>query len=129
MATFNQVVLVGKLVRDPDLQYAKGMPVCRMRMLVPGVKKKEENGKGNGLFIDVVVWRRMAEICSQFLKKGRGVLVAGRLEMNQWTGKDGREREQMRIQADRVQFLEDRETPGEDSDRNETEAEPEPRLA
>lgn len=106
MAGFNHVVLMGKLVREPDLRYASSLPVCTLRLLVPrSYKGKDGERKYDGLFIDVVVWRRMAEICSQFLHKNSEVLVQGRLELNRWKGKDGAFRNDYRIQSERIQFL------------------------
>src|SRR3990172_7531393 len=100
MAGFNQVVLMGKIVRDPDLQYVGGMPKCTLRLLVPRFYKgKDGKEKNDSLFIDVVVWRRTAEICKQFLSRNREIMVAGRLQMDEWAGKDGKKRVTYRVQS------------------------------
>ena len=106
MAGFNQVVLMGKLVRDPDLKYVSGMPLCTLRLVVPRFYKgKDGQRKNDSLFIDVLVWRHMAEVCAQALRKQSEVMVSGRLQMNDWTGRDGHRRQAYRVQSERIQFL------------------------
>ena len=127
MPGFNQVVLMGKLVRDPELKYVGGMPLCVLRLFVPRFYKSKDGGqKNDSLFIDVQVWRRMAEVCNQFLHKNSEIMVSGRLQMNEWTGKDGHKRTTYRIQSERIQFLGKKKTappPIEDDDVAESDTE------
>ncbi len=125
MPGFNQVVLMGKLVRDPDLNYAAGMPVCKLRLLVPRYyKNKDGEKKSDSLFIDIIVRRKMAEICKQALEKNSEIMVAGRLQMNEWTMRDGRKRVDYRIVSERIQFLTRKER-AEESGSEETATESE----
>lgn len=123
MSALNHVVLMGKLVSPPDLQYAGGLPVCRLRILVPRrYKGKDGQWKEDSLFISVHVWRHLAEICSQMLRKGSELIVTGRLQMNEWTGKDGAKRSNYRILAEHLHFLKGEEKP----EREEPAEEPVP---
>ena len=117
MPGFNQVVLMGKLVRDPELKYVNSFPLCTMRLYVPRFyKNKDGEQKNDSLFIDVIIWRRMAEICSQALAKNSEIMVAGRLQMNEWTGRDGKKRVTYQVQSERIQFLRRKETePSDDA--------------
>ena len=120
MPGFNEVILMGKLVFDPDLRYANSFPVCQMRLVVPRrYKNKDDEWKSDSLFIDIQIWRHMAEICAQKLKKGSQIMVAGRLQLNEWKDKEGRPRQTYRVQAQRIQFL---DKPAPDP---ETEPQPE----
>lgn len=108
MANFNNVLVVGRLTRDPVLQYApSGAPVCTFTVATSRRYTKEDGGKGESTtFLDVDVWRRLAEICNQFLKKGRQVLVMGSLKQSRWIDeKTQQPRSKIRIVAQTVQFL------------------------
>ncbi len=107
MANLNKAFLMGNLTRDPELRYIPdGTPVCSFGLAVnrfyttSSGEKKEK-----ALFIEVTVWRKMAETCAEYLKKGRLVLVEGRLEMDTWEGKDGQKRSKIKIIAQNVQFM------------------------
>lgn len=107
MANLNKVFLMGNLTRDPELRYIPdGTPVCDFGLAVnrfyttaAGEKKKDT------AFFDVTVWRRMAEICAEYLKKGRPVLVEGRLDMDTWETKEGQKRSRIKVVAQNVQFI------------------------
>jgi single-strand DNA-binding protein len=105
MASLNKVFLMGNLTRDPELRYIpSGQAVCTLGLAVntkygSGTDKKEEV-----LFIDVDVWGKTAENCAEYLKKGRPVLVEGRLKWRQWE-KDGKKNSKIDLTAERVQFL------------------------
>ena len=108
MAGYNRVILVGNLTRDPELRYTpQGTAVADLRLAVTesrggkGSEKKEET-----LFIDVTVWERQAETCSEYLSKGRSVLVEGRLVLDEWQDKETSEkRSKIRVVANTVRFL------------------------
>lgn len=108
MANFNSVVVVGRLTRDPILQYvSNGAPVCRFTVATSNRYTKEDGQKAEWTtFLDVDVWRRLAEICNQFLKKGRQVLVMGSLRQSKWVdSKTQQPRSKIKIVAQTVQFL------------------------
>jgi single-strand DNA-binding protein len=107
MANFNAVMLMGRLTHDPELQYSKtGIPVCRLSLATNRKFKKSDGTDGEEtLFIDVNTWRRLAEICAQFLKKGREVFISGTLVQSRWTDANGQKRSRIRVTADTVQFL------------------------
>ena len=106
-ASFNKVLLMGNLTRDPELRYIpSGQPVTsftvavtRNYMAQSGEKKEEVS------FIRIVVWGKMAEICNEYLKKGRPVFVEGRLQSRSWEAQDGSKRSTIEVVAQNVQFL------------------------
>ena len=110
MATLNKIMLIGRLTRDPELRYTPGgAAVCDLRLatsrnytLQDGTKKEES------LFIDVTVWKKQAEFCAEFLRKGRQVFVEGRLKFDEWEGPDGGKRSKYSVVAQTVQFLDSR---------------------
>src|ERR1043165_3958728 len=86
MADYNSVVLLGRLSRDPELKYApSGAPVCTFSVATNQHYTKSDGQKAQAVtFVDVTAWRRLAELCSQFLRKGREVLVSGVLKQDRW---------------------------------------------
>jgi single-strand DNA-binding protein len=108
MANLNRVFLIGRLTQDPELRYtAGGSAVTDLRLAInrtyPG---KDGEMKEETLFIDVTVWNRQAENCCQYLKKGRQVHVEGYLKMDTWDDRNtGEKRSKVKVEADRVQFL------------------------
>lgn len=108
MANFNSVVVVGRLTRDPDLRYApSGAPVCSFGVATSRRFTKKDGEKvEETTFLDVDVWKRLAETCSQFLKKGREVLVMGTLRQSRWVDEATQQkRSKIRVTANIVQFL------------------------
>ena len=108
MANFNAVMMMGRLVSEPELKYVQsGLPVCRLRIVTNKKFKKADGSQGeSSVFIDVTAWRRLAEICAQYLKKGREIFVYGELEQSNWADKEtGQKRSMIRITADTIQFL------------------------
>jgi single-strand DNA-binding protein len=108
MADFNQAILVGRLTRDPELRYTPdGVAVCNFG-LASNRKWTAKDGqkKEDAVFLDIVVWARLAEISAEYLKKGREVMIVGRIAQEKWenarTGKSG---SKTRIVAEQVQFL------------------------
>jgi len=112
MANFNSVVIVGRLTRDPELKYApSGAPVCSFSVATSHKYTKDDGQKAETTtFLDVSAWRRLAEICQQFLKKGREVLVMGTLRQSRWIDpKTNVHRSKIRVVAQNVQFFWGRE--------------------
>jgi single-strand DNA-binding protein len=102
---FNKVLMVGNLTRDPELRYTPaGLPVCNLGLAVNTKYKSGDETKEEVLFIDVTVWGKQAETCSQYLSKGRQVLVEGRLNERKWEA-DGQKKSKMEIVASTVKFL------------------------
>src|SRR3954470_12501687 len=108
MASFNKVILVGNLTRDPELRYTpKGTAVAKLGLAVnrnwtseSGEKKEEVT------FVDVDVFGRTAENVGQYMRKGRPLLVEGRLRLDQWDDKQtGQKRSKLGVVAETVQFL------------------------
>lgn len=110
----NDVKLVGRLTRDPDVRYTpKGQAVCRLDLAV-NRRYKDSMGewKDDTSFIPVVVWREAAERCRERLKKGSPVYVEGRLKSRNWETKEGQKRSSLEVEALRIQFLERMVTQG-----------------
>ncbi len=104
MAQFNKVILAGHLVRDPELkQTNSGESVTTFSLAVNRIGK---NGEVD--FFEVTAWRKTAELVAQHLKKGRPVLVCGRLQNRTWTDKQGNKRTSTEIVADEVAFIDSR---------------------
>jgi single-strand DNA-binding protein len=104
--SLNRVLLIGNLTKDPELRYTPaGTPVANLRLAVNSqFKDQAGQRKEETCFVTVVVWSRQAEICQQYLKKGRSVFVEGRLLYRSWEA-EGKTRSTMEVRADRVQFL------------------------
>lgn len=106
MASFNRVLLIGNLTKDPELRYIpSGTAVANLRLAVNSTFRDQSGQrKEETCFVTVVVWARQAETCTQYLKKGRAVFVEGRLVYRSWEV-EGKTRSTMEVRADRVQFL------------------------
>ena len=110
MASFNKVILMGGLTRDPELkQAASGVKVADLSLAITEQWKDRATGenKETTCYVDVVVWQKQAELCCQYLSKGRQILVEGRLQLDEWENQQGEKRRKLRVRADRVQFLPD----------------------
>lgn len=115
MAGFNRVILIGNLTRDPELRYTpQGTAVADLRLAVTTVRGRSgSERKEETLFIDCTVWDRQAETCSEYLSKGRPVLVEGRLIEDQWQDKEtGERRSRIKVYVQNVQFLGGRDGSG-----------------
>ena len=108
MASFNKVILLGNLTRDPEVRYTpKGSAVCdlgiainRSYTLDSGEKREEVT------FVDVVLWARLAEIAGEYLKKGRPIFIEGRLQLDTWDDKQsGQKRSKLRVIGETMQLL------------------------
>ena len=106
MASFNKVILVGNLTKDPEVRYVpSGTAVGDLRMAVSR-KYKGSDGQEHEdtCFVSVTVWGRQAETCGEYLRKGSPLLVEGRLKMDEWE-KEGQKMSRLGVVAERVQFL------------------------
>ena len=103
MAAYNRIILVGNLTRDPEIRYVDGggKAVCKFAL---AVNRRTKQGD-EAMFIDVIAWERLGETCNQYLRKGAGALVEGRLTIRNYETKDGEKRKAVEIVASDVQFL------------------------
>jgi single-strand DNA-binding protein len=108
MASFNKVILLGNLTRDPELRYTpKGQAVAKLGLAV-NRKYTTESGEAREevTFIDIDAWGKQAEIISQYLKKGRALFVEGRLKLDQWDDKNtGQKVSKLRVVLESFQFV------------------------
>ena len=107
MASYNRVLLMGNLTRNPEIRYTpSGTAVADLGLAVnESFKNKAGETVEQTCFVDVVVWGRQAETASEYLQKGAPVFVEGRLQLDQWESPQGEKRSKLRVRADRVQFL------------------------
>lgn len=103
----NQVVLIGRLTRDPELRYTagSGVPVATFTLAVDRPFANQQ-GERETDFINIVTWRKLAENCANHLKKGRLVAVTGRLQIRSYDDSQGIRRKASEVVADNVRFLE-----------------------
>lgn len=122
MASMNVVCIVGNLTRDPELRAtAGGTSVCDLSVAVNSREKDGQTGewRDRADFFDVTVWGNQADNCAQYLEKGRGVAISGRLRQERWQNQGGENRSRVKIVAHSVQFL-------SSAQRREDEDEPSP---
>ncbi|KKP24697.1 MAG: Single-stranded DNA-binding protein [candidate division TM6 bacterium GW2011_GWF2_28_16] len=108
MASYNRVIMIGNLTRDPEYkQLTSGQAVCRLALASNRQFKNKQTGSmiQEVCYIDIDVWGPQAESSNQYLKKGSSVLIEGRLKLDSWTDNDGQKRSKHGIVADRVTFL------------------------
>lgn len=111
----NHIDIMGRLVRDPELRHtSSNIPVASFTLAVDR-DRKNESGEKETDFIDIVVWRNTAEFVSKYFSKGKLAIVSGRLQMRDWTDKDGNKRRNAEIQADNVYFGESKKESFSDS--------------
>jgi single-strand DNA-binding protein len=110
MANLNKVLLLGNLTRDPELRYTpKGTAVADIALAINRVWTNEQNQKQEETtYVDITLWGRQAELAQQYLTKGRGCFIEGRLQMDTWEDKaTGQKRSKLKVVAENLQFLPD----------------------
>ncbi len=110
MANLNKVMLIGNLTRDPELRYTpSGKAVADISLAINRVWNNDAGQKQEEtIFVDVTLWSRQAELAQQYLTKGRGVYIEGRLQMDTWDDKEtGKKRSKLKVVGDNLQFLPD----------------------
>ncbi len=101
----NHIVIMGRLARDPELRRTQsGVPVASFRLAVDRDFKDKNTGERGTDWIDVVAWRATGEFVSRYFTKGRMAVVEGRLQMRDWTDKEGNKRTSAEVVADNVYF-------------------------
>jgi single-strand DNA-binding protein len=107
MASFNKIIIVGYLGRDPELRYTTdGTPVCSFTVATTE-RKKDKSGEFQDAttWFQITAWRKLAEISEQYLKKGRQVYIEGRLSQREYQDRDGNTRTSLDVQASDIHFL------------------------
>jgi single-strand DNA-binding protein len=105
MNNLNSILIEGNLVKDPELSYTpKGTAVCKFTVACNRSWKQEDEYQKEVSYFDVSAWTRLAEICGEYLKKGRGVRVVGRLKQDRWTDPEGKTHSRVHIIAEHVEF-------------------------
>lgn len=105
MASYNRVVLMGNLTRDPELRYIpSGTAVSEIGLAVNDRIKKNDQWVDEATFVDVTLWGRTAEVANEYLSKGSSILIEGRLKLDTWE-KDGQKRSKLRVVADKMQMV------------------------
>jgi single-strand DNA-binding protein len=115
MASFNKVILLGNLTRDPELKYTpKGTAVAQIGLAVNRVYSNDQGEKVEEVtFVDVDLFGRTAEIANEYLRKGRPVLIEGRLKLDSWDDKQtGQKRSRLKIIGEAMQLLGGRDSGG-----------------
>lgn len=106
MATFNKVILLGNLTKDPELRYTSGgTAVANFSMAINRKFSKDGEKKEEVDFFDIEVWDKLAELASEYLSKGSPVLIEGRLKQDRWEDEGGKSRSRVKVVAQGLQFL------------------------
>jgi single-strand DNA-binding protein len=107
MASYNRIILVGNLTRDPELTYTPAnTAVCKFGIATNRKwRDREGNQREDVCFIDCALFGKAGEVFQQYMTKGRSVLVEGVLQLNQWTTKEGEKRSRHQVLVDNFTFL------------------------
>ena len=112
MASFNRVILVGNLTRDPELRYIpSGTAVSDIGLAVNDRVKRNDQWVEETTFVEVTLWARLAEIANEYLSKGSPVLIEGRLKLDTWE-KEGQKHSKLKVIGERMQMLSSRGSGG-----------------
>jgi single-strand DNA-binding protein len=106
--SFNKIILVGNLGRDPELRYTPdGTPVCTFSLATNERRRDRATGENNDVttWFRVTLWRRQAEVASQYLTRGKPVYIEGRLRVEEYTDRDGKQRHSLEVTATDMQFI------------------------
>lgn len=101
----NKVILIGRLTRDPELRYTSSNIATASFSIAVDRNFTNQNGEREADFINIVVWRKQAENCKNYLTKGSQVAIDGRIQTRSYDGQDGQKRYVTEVVADNVQFL------------------------
>ena len=107
MASYNKVILIGNLTKDPDLRYTTaGMAIANFSLAINRKYTSDGEKKEEVDFFDIEAWDKLAELISEYLKKGSPVLIDGRLKQERWED-NGKQRSRVKVVAQGIQFLPD----------------------
>jgi single-strand DNA-binding protein len=138
MASFNKVILLGNVTRDPEIRYTpKGTAVTELGVALNRVYTSDNGERREEVtFVEVTLWGRTAEVAGEYLKKGRPVFIEGRLQLDTWDDKQsGQKRSKLKVVADGLQLIGGRpgggSAPSNESDegRQSTRPSPPPKSA
>lgn len=108
MNSLNSILVEGNLVRDPVLaQTPKGTPVCNFSLASNRFYRVDNETQKEVSFFEVEVWAKLAENCAEYLKKGRGVRIVGRLKQDRWMDGEGKNHSRVKIIGEHVEFKPD----------------------
>jgi len=128
MTSFNKVILLGNLTRDPEVRYTpNGIAVASFAIAVNRKYKQGDETKEEVSYIDIVVFGKQAESCGQYISKGDSVLIDGRLQQRRWETEDGQKRNKIEVVAQAVNFMPKRASGG-GSAHGHGHAEPSPEI-
>jgi single-strand DNA-binding protein len=105
--SFNKIIIVGHLGRDPELRYTpQGSAVCNFSVATSD-KRRDKSGEFQEIttWFKVTLWEKKAEVASKYLTKGTQVYIEGRLRVEEWTDRDGKNRHTLEVQGTDMQFL------------------------
>ncbi len=127
MTSFNKVILLGNLTRDPEVRYTpNGIAVASFAIAVNRKYKQGEETKEEVSYIDIVVFGKQAESCGQYINKGDAVLIDGRLQQRRWDDKEtGQKRSKVEVVAQSVNFMPKRQSAGHAGGQGHPEPAPE----
>ena len=111
----NRIILMGRLTRDPELRRTSSGTAVTSFSLAVDRDFKSQSGEKETDFIDIVAWRNTAEFVSKYFTKGRMAVVEGRLQIRDWTDKDGGKRRSAEVVADNVYFGDSKRDGGDNS--------------
>ncbi|MFA5072471.1 MAG: single-stranded DNA-binding protein [Nitrospirota bacterium] len=113
MTSFNKVILLGNLTRDPEVRYTpNGIAVASFAIAVNRKYKQGDETKEEVSYIDIVVFGKQAESCGQYINKGDSVLIDGRLQQRRWETEEGQKRNKLEVVAQSVNFMPKRSSSG-----------------
>ena len=114
MASFNRVILVGNVTRDPEIRYTQSQLAVTEIGLAVNDRRRNQQGEWieETTFVDVTLWGRTAEVAAEYLSKGSPVLVEGRLKLDSWESQDGQRRSKLRVVGEKMQMLGGRQDGG-----------------
>lgn len=107
MASFNKVILLGNLTRDPETRVtANGLTICKLGLAVSRVfSTREGERKEETAFVDIDAFGKQAEVLTKYMRKGRPLMVEGRLKLDQWENNEGQKRSKLGVVLENFQFL------------------------
>lgn len=129
MADLNEVRLIGRLTRDPELRRTSTEQYVATFGLATGHKFKGQDGviREETTFVDITCWGRLAETVAKYMKKGKQIYVGGRLKFDSWDDKDtGKKRSKLTVVAENIQFLESANSAGKGTQAETAPESPEP---
>jgi single-strand DNA-binding protein len=121
MASFNKVILLGNLTRDPELRSTQsGQAIAKFGMAINRKFTASGEQREETCFVDLTAWGRQAEVIHQYSAKGRALLVEGRLQFSTWESKEGKKRSKLEVIVENFQFVGSREGGGDEKPAKES---------